>query len=78
MRLLDRPLPTLSRAPASWKSGVSEFVYPTQSRITDEFQGGHNFVAVTLSVWQRRYVTDLKTLQAIEIIRNVQNLGIRP
>jgi hypothetical protein len=41
MRLLDRPLPTLSRAPASWKSGVSEFVYPTQSRITDEFQGGH-------------------------------------
>ena len=36
-----------------------------------------DFVAVTLSVWQKRYVTDLKTLDAIEMIRNVQNLGIR-
>jgi len=37
--LLDRR--TLSRTSAFLKSGVNKFVYPTLSRITDEFLGGH-------------------------------------
>jgi len=65
-----------------WKALLRDRYHQFESSFDWKAPAGTNldetFLARTLSVWQRRYVTKLNIQHAAEMVLNIGNLGVAP